>query len=78
VAAAVVTFFIPAAASEGRLNTTAPCVTTGIGLRCGLGGPTMKRPVGLPPSSSIAGWMPLVTVSARCTYGQVGMLSVGV
>src|SRR5215467_5759395 len=77
-AAAALTFFIPASASWSLWNTTAPCVTTGGEVCVGGLGPTMKRPVALPPCSSTAAVLSAGASSARCTYGHVGTLSSGV
>ena len=77
-AAAALTFFIPASASWSVWNTTAPWVTTGGASRVTWFGPTMKRPVELPPCSSTAAVLPRGASSARCTYGHVGTLSSGV
>ncbi len=62
------TFFIPSSAILAFWKTTAPWVTTGGEPCCGFCGPTMKRPVELPPSSSTAGTIASTGASsARCT-----------
>ena len=69
---------MPASASWAVWKTTAPWVTTGGAPRRGLFGPTMKRPVALPPCSCTAAVVPAGASSARCAYGHVGTLSSGV